>query len=101
MVAACGPKYASATSRNASALHSAEGDATLPRMIRSLVALVMTLQAVFALDLRPLDEVAVQEGGRKKPFLVFAEESLMGISGKTALTVGERKMGAREIIMAL
>jgi ABC-type transport system involved in cytochrome c biogenesis permease subunit len=59
------------------------------------------LQAVCALDLRPMDEIPVQEGGRKKPFLVFAEESLLGLSGKTSLTIDGRKMGAREVITGL
>jgi ABC-type transport system involved in cytochrome c biogenesis permease subunit len=70
-------------------------------MIRCIVALVVSLQAVSALDLRPLDEIPVQEGGRKKPFLVFAEESILGLSGKASLTMDGRKMDAREVTTAL
>ncbi len=70
-------------------------------MIRCLAALAITLQAVFALDLSPMEEIPVQEGGRKKPFLVFAEESLLGLSGKTSLTMDGRKMEAREVTTAL
>ncbi len=43
----------------------------------------------------------MQEGGRKKPFLVFAEESLLGLSGKTALTIDGRKMSAMEVVTTL
>ena len=70
-------------------------------MIRCFLVLVVALQAAHAIDLTPLDQIPVQEAGRKKPFLVFAEESLLGLSGKTSLTVDGRKMGAREVITAL
>ncbi len=70
-------------------------------MIRCFVLLVIASQAVCALDLRPMDEIPVQEAGRKKPFFVFAEESLQGLSGKTSLTIDGQKMGAREVVTAL
>ena len=39
-----------------------------------------------------LDELVIQEGGRKKPYLVFAQESLRSLSGKTSLMLdGVRK----------
>ena len=43
----------------------------------------------------------MQDGGRKKPYLVFAEESLLGLSGKTALTIDGRNMSATEVITTL
>ena len=70
-------------------------------MIRSFVALLVTLQAVCAMDLTPLDRIPVQEGGRKKPYLVFAEESLLGLSGKSSLRINGNRVGARELITAL
>jgi ABC-type transport system involved in cytochrome c biogenesis permease subunit len=70
-------------------------------MIRCFLAFVLALNAACAMDLSPLDPIPVQEGGRKKPFLVFAEESLLGLSGKTSLTIDGSKMGAREVIAAL
>ena len=70
-------------------------------MIRCFLVLVAALQVACALDLSPLDRIPVQEGGRKKPFLVFAEESLLGISGKTSLTIDGRKISAREVITSL
>ena len=70
-------------------------------MTRCFLVLVVALQAAHAIDLTPLDQIPVQEAGRKKPYLVFAEESLLGLSGKTSLTVDGRKLGAREVITAL
>jgi ABC-type transport system involved in cytochrome c biogenesis permease subunit len=70
-------------------------------MIRCFLALLVALQAACAVDLTPLEQITVQEGGRKKPFLVFAEESLLGLSGKTALTIDGRKMSATEVITTL
>ena len=70
-------------------------------MIRSLLALLLMVQAACAIDLSPLDKVPIQEGGRKKPYLVFAEESLLSLSGKTSLKVDDKKMGAMEVITTL
>jgi cytochrome c-type biogenesis protein CcsB len=70
-------------------------------MIRCFLVLLVALQAACAVDLSPLEQITVQEGGRKKPFLVFAEESLLGLSGKTSLTIDGRKMSATEVITTL
>jgi ABC-type transport system involved in cytochrome c biogenesis permease subunit len=70
-------------------------------MIRCFLALLVALQAACAVDLSPLEQITVQDGGRKKPYLVFAEESLLGLSGKTALTIDGRKMSATEVITTL
>ena len=69
--------------------------------MRCFLGLLFALQAAFAIDLSPLAQIPVQEGGRKKPFLVFAEESLLGLTGKTAVKIGDRKMGAMELITTL
>jgi len=47
-----------------------------------------------------LETLPVQESGRRKPYFVFAEETLRFLSGKTALVVEGRKKGASEIITA-
>lgn len=70
-------------------------------MTRCLLALLLAAQAAFALDLSPLEKIPVQEQGRKKPYLVFAEESLMGVSGKTSVKVDDRKVGAMDLITTL
>ena len=70
-------------------------------MTRCLLALLVALHAACAVDLSPLEQITVQEGGRKKPFLVFAEQSLLGLSGKTALTIEGRKMSAMEVVTTL
>ena len=48
-----------------------------------------------------LETLVVQEGGRKKPFLVFAQESLRSISGRTSLMLDGRKRDALEIMTAV
>jgi len=50
-----------------------------------LLIFFATLGAALALDLTGLETVPIQEGGRKKPFLVFADEALTGITGKTSV----------------
>ena len=70
-------------------------------MIRCFLALLFGLQAACAIDLSLLEQIPVQEGGRKKPFLVFAEESLLGLTGKSAVKIDERKMHATEVVTTL
>ncbi|HEY5811330.1 MAG TPA: cytochrome c biogenesis protein CcsA, partial [Terrimicrobiaceae bacterium] len=70
-------------------------------MIRCFLAFIAIAQFAIALDFSPLELIAVQEGGRKKPFLVFAEETLLGLSGKSSLTLDGRKMGAVEVMTSL
>ena len=67
-------------------------------MIRCLFALILASPTLWALNLSSLEEVPVQEGGRKKPYLVFAQESLLALSGKTAIVVDDRKRDAMDII---
>lgn len=38
---------------------------------------------------RLMDNLPVQDGGRKKPFFVFAQESLLSLTGRTALTIDD------------
>ena len=45
-----------------------------------------------------LEKVVVQEGGRKKPYLVFAEESLRSLTGKTSIPLGGTTRTAMSII---
>ncbi len=70
-------------------------------MIRFLLASLAALPAAWALDFSPLDQIPIQEGGRKKPYLVFAQESLLGLSGKSSVTIDGRKYSAPELITTL
>jgi ABC-type transport system involved in cytochrome c biogenesis permease subunit len=67
-------------------------------MFRCLLALVLVAPAIRAMDLSPLEQIPIQEGGRKKPYLVFAQESLLGLSGKTTIKVDDRKRDAMDVI---
>ena len=46
------------------------------------VAFLVTISSLRALDISAIETLPIQEGGRKKPFLVFADESLMSLTGK-------------------
>jgi len=70
-------------------------------MIRVFLSLVLAAPAVCAMDLSPLEGVPIQEGGRKKPYLVFAQESLLGLSGKTSLPIEGKKTDAMEVVTTL
>lgn len=54
--------------------------------------------AVAALHVDILAEMPVQEGGRRKPYFVFASESLLSLTGKSQLTLEGRRMPAMEVI---
>lgn len=52
-------------------------------------------------SLRPLEAMVIQEGGRKKPFLTFAQEELLLIHGRTSFThpeTGERREALAQIV---
>ncbi|CAN5493833.1 hypothetical protein BH09VER1_BH09VER1_42570 [soil metagenome] len=72
-------------------------------MLRILLALLLTLQLAGAVDLSPLEQLPVRDadGGRKKPYFVFAEESLLAVSGKTAFKVDEKHLSAMEAVTTL
>ncbi|MFZ4717457.1 MAG: hypothetical protein ACOYMT_07915, partial [Chthoniobacterales bacterium] len=48
-----------------------------------------------------LESLVIQEGGRRKPYLVFAEETLRSLSGKTRLAQDGNRMDAIEIITSI
>ncbi|MCX7868780.1 MAG: hypothetical protein N2322_02410, partial [Terrimicrobiaceae bacterium] len=52
-------------------------------------------------DFEALERIVIQEGGRKRPFLVFAEESLTAISGKPRVEIEGRRVGAMEFAARL
>jgi ABC-type transport system involved in cytochrome c biogenesis permease subunit len=70
------------------------------RLISILLLMLAALPAR-ALDFKPLDQLPVQDGGRKKPYLVFAEESLLSMSGATSLAIDGRRQPAEEIITGI
>jgi len=66
-----------------------------------ILLLVLAALPARALDFKPLDQLPVQDGGRKKPYLVFAEESLLSMAGATSLTIDGRRQSAEEIITGI
>jgi ABC-type transport system involved in cytochrome c biogenesis permease subunit len=73
----------------------------MSRLLPTLALLLAVLAPARALDFSPLEKIPVQEGGRKKPYYVFADESLLSLSGKTALTFDGRSQSAQEILTAI
>jgi cytochrome c-type biogenesis protein CcsB len=67
-----------------------------------LAAFLLALAAPSrALDLSKLESVPIQEGGRKKPFLVFAHESLLGMTGKPRYAMDGKKLDSLTAIASL
>ena len=55
-----------------------------------------------AVDLTPLESIAVQEGGRKKPLLTYAQESVQKLLGRATWTKsGTEKLSAMEVLMSM
>jgi len=54
-------------------------------MLMALAIAPALVASQAALDLTPLENLPIQEGGRKKSFYAFATERLLGISGTTRL----------------
>ena len=48
-----------------------------------------------------LETLVIQEGGRKKPYLVFAEESLRSLSGKTSVSLEGNRRSAVSVVTAI
>ena len=48
-----------------------------------------------------LETLTIQEGGRKKPYLVFSEETLRSLSGKTTLTLEGSRRDSLSIVTGL
>lgn len=70
-----------------------------PWVLFVLVVLLSPLSA--AVDYTALDALPIQHDGRRKPFLIFAQENALLLTGKTKLPLAERKMPADELITRL
>lgn len=77
-------------------------------MMKSPLSLLLLLTwGILPLSLRAqvspekLETLVIQEGGRKKPYLVFAEETLRSLSGKTTLSLDANKQDAMSIITGI
>lgn len=70
-------------------------------MIRSVLALLLGVTACVAADFSVLEGIPIQEQGRKKPYLVFAQESALALTGRTAVEIDGRNWPASELITTL
>lgn len=71
--------------------------------IAAALLFINTISSHAALNKIPkaLEELPIQESGRRKPYLVFAEETLRTLSGQTSLMVRDKKMNAVQLITSL
>ena len=74
---------------------------SLFRIFAFAAGLLFFCNASHGLDLTALDSVPIQEGGRKKPFLVFADEALMSLSGKSRYMKDGVKMSSTVTVASL
>ncbi|GAT31971.1 ABC-type transport system [Terrimicrobium sacchariphilum] len=70
-------------------------------MLRSVLALLLGVTACVAADFSVLEGVPIQEQGRKKPYLVFAQETTLALAGKTAVSIDGRRWSAPELVTTL
>lgn len=63
-----------------------------------VIACGSSLQAAFSSIPKELETLPIQEGGRRKPYFVFCEETVRALSGKTQLVLEGKKETAPEII---
>jgi len=70
-------------------------------MIRFFLLFCMALPTLGAMDFSPLNSIPVQEGGRKKPYQVLADESLLSLSGRSSLVIDDQKRSALDIMTTL
>jgi ABC-type transport system involved in cytochrome c biogenesis permease subunit len=61
-------------------------------------ALATTLPTHAALDLSKLETIPVQDSGRQKPYLVFAQESLLGLVGRRTLATDDARRTALDVV---
>lgn len=74
---------------------------SLFRIFTFAIGLLFFSNASHGLDLTGLDSVPIQEGGRKKPFLVFSDEALMSLSGKSRYLKDGVKVSSTTTIASL
>ena len=74
---------------------------SLFRILIFAAGLLFFCNASRGLDLTGLDSIPIQEGGRKKPFLVFADEALMSLSGKSRYLKDGVKIGSTATVASL
>jgi len=72
-------------------------------LLVALLSLNLTpvVTALAQVSPKSLESLVIQEGGRKKPYLVFTEETLRSLSGKTALNLDGQNQDAMTVITGL
>ena len=77
----------------------------LPTLLALIVTILtgLPLPALASTLVSPssLEMLTIQEGGRKKPYLVFSEEALRSLSGKTAVTVDGTTLDAMTLVTGI
>ncbi|MBX9742378.1 MAG: cytochrome c biogenesis protein CcsA [Chthoniobacterales bacterium] len=63
-----------------------------------IIACASSLQAALPSIPNELETLPIQEGGRRKPYFVFCEETLRALSGRTQLVLDGKKEKAPQIV---
>jgi ABC-type transport system involved in cytochrome c biogenesis permease subunit len=71
------------------------------RIFPIIAALLFSTLPALALDVSAFETIPIQEGGRKKPFLVFADEALRGLTGKSNYIKDGVKLSSTVTILSL
>jgi cytochrome c-type biogenesis protein CcsB len=71
---------------------------SIPLLLLLLICSLATLDLAKA---SPLDELAIQDRGRKKPLSTFTQEMTMLLTGKSKLTLQEQSFTPSEFILSL
>jgi len=71
------------------------------RYVLALVLLMAGASVSTALDFTSLETVPVQENGRKKPFLVFANESMLSLTGRKSVKKDDVSLPAIDAVVSL
>jgi ABC-type transport system involved in cytochrome c biogenesis permease subunit len=66
-----------------------------------LLVLIQALPSLAATTPTSLETLVIQEGGRKKPYLVFTEETLRSLSGKTSVPIDGSPQDAMTLITGI
>lgn len=76
--------------------------ALLPiRWFACLLLAVFLVPSAHAVDVSVIESVPIQEGGRKKPFLTFANEAVRGLTGRGDIERDGRKLAPLDAVVSM
>jgi ABC-type transport system involved in cytochrome c biogenesis permease subunit len=74
---------------------------SVARLLTAALLILLPSRLSAAITPSNLEMLTIQEGGRKKPYLVFSEETLRSLSGKTTLSIDGGRMDAMTLMTGI